>query len=336
MNPANPAAIPDTWLLHVDRIALEAWTAAHPGVVVSAEVGEALRLATGLGGPRRPEDCLVRFRLAVGRGSVEDQVAAAWECGVARVVALPLRSRGETSTRRALATALAAGMIEAVAPFAADEPHFYVLGTDERALCGVATPRETGSPFAAGRFTDAERPSRAGAKLSEALAYADAFLGGAPRAGRWLELGAFPGGMTAVLAENAAYVTAVDRRERPEALAAAANLTWHACDVEAFDLRKSPQSPGSSPQTFDALVSDLNGPPLPAAQTVARLAATLAPHSLVIHTLKLSRWDELERDLDAVSAIFESAGLQLQAVRHFCANRRELTLFAKSQNETFR
>ncbi len=253
-------------------------------------------------------------------------MTAARRAGVQRVIALALRSRGKTSTRLALALATAAGMTEAVAPFSADEPQFYVLGTDGRAFCGVATPRETGSPFAAGRFTDANRPSRAGAKLSEALAYADGFLGGAPRAGRWLELGAFPGGMTAVLAENAAHVTAVDRRERPAALAGAANVTWHEIDVEAF----------SSPHAYDALVSDLNGPPLPAAQTVARLAAALAPQSLVIHTLKLSRWDALERDLDAVSAVFGSAGLRLEAVRHFCANRRELTLFAKSQNETFR
>jgi 23S rRNA C2498 (ribose-2'-O)-methylase RlmM len=283
------------WIAHVDRAAVAAWRGAA-GSAVGEELGEGFWRVDA---PVAPHP-LVRFAMPV-----EDvwplDVPAPGEA----VVAVAIRRHGRFAAER---------LGRAVVGYR--EPVLQALCADKQIFVCKQTAADSLSPFPAGKFGELnpDAPSRAGAKLEEAIAYLAAVDGVSVAGKTWLELGAFPGGMSAALAAAGAGVIAVDLRERPPGLSA--GVRWHAQDVETF----------ATDEALDGLACDLNGPHLPAARTVARLAATLRPGAPFVHTLKLSRWDELAAALAETTAILSAANLTVSAVRHLCANRQELTL----------
>jgi 23S rRNA (cytidine2498-2'-O)-methyltransferase len=198
--------------------------------------------------------------------------------------------------------------------------------SDGVVLAGVVSRTDSGSPYPGGRPPDpAPSParlagsaelSRARRKLVEALDHLE--LGATlPRV--WLDLGAFPGGMTAELSARGCRVHAVDLAEPTPTLLALPGVTYHRADIHAF----VPTEP------VDAIVCDANGPPLHAARTVARLAATLRAGAIVVHTIKLPRWSDWPELEPRVRATLAAAGLVALRIRHGHANRQELTLTAR-------
>jgi 23S rRNA (cytidine2498-2'-O)-methyltransferase len=86
---------------------------------------------------------------------------------------------------------------------------------------------------------------------------------------------------------------------------------------------------------FDAILSDLNGPPEESIAHVMRLARNLKPGGLVVFTLKVPRVE----DVDAPCALFrkivkvaDGAGLKLFAQTHLTYNRHEFTLFFEKRD----
>jgi hypothetical protein len=168
--------------------------------------------------------------------------------------------------------------------------------------------------------------SRAGAKLEEAWDWLAWRGEPVPTEGRWLELGAFPGGMTSVLTRRASHVVAVDRRAAPDAFAHDPRVTWLAADVGELTTE------ALGPLPFDGLVSDVNGPPLYAARAAAGLArAVLRPGGLVLFTVKLPRWLDHPSVTRAVSATFRENGVTTLGYRHSPAHRQELALAGRRE-----
>lgn len=168
--------------------------------------------------------------------------------------------------------------------------------------------------------------SRAGAKIAEALHYLRLYLPELRAGGRWLELGASPGGMTSELLKRGFRVTAVDRAVLDERLANAKNLEFLRRDVATFVPEKG--------STYEAILSDMNGKPRDAFREVARLSVFLKPEGLVVFTLKTTAVEsaaainELYRNVikDA-----EDAGLVPVACTHLTYNRQEFTLFFRKR-----
>ncbi|RYD37529.1 MAG: class I SAM-dependent methyltransferase [Verrucomicrobiaceae bacterium] len=164
--------------------------------------------------------------------------------------------------------------------------------------------------------------SRAGAKIAEALHYIRLYLAELPAGGRWLELGASPGGMTSELLKRGFHVTAVDRAVLDTRLANARNLEFLRRDVSTFVPDK-----GSA---YDAILSDMNGKPRDAFRQVARLSVFLKPQGLVVFTLKTTGVESAAAINELHRGVLEDAGeawLEPVACTHLTYNRQEFTLF---------
>ncbi len=169
--------------------------------------------------------------------------------------------------------------------------------------------------------------SRAGAKIAEALHYLRLHLPELPVGGRWLELGASPGGMTSELLKRGFHVTAVDRAALDTRLAGARNLEFLRRDVTTFVPEK-----GSA---YDAILSDMNGRPRDAFRQVARLSVFLKPQGLVVFTLKTTGVEsvaEINELHQSVLKDAEETGLVPVACTHLTYNRQEFTLFFRCRN----
>lgn len=306
----------------MDRQALTAW-----GGVPTAALGEHFWLM-----PQEvPAHPLVRFAMPASLTlpldcdpSVE-LARFAVDHGVGGIAAVAIRRHGQFAAARIQAWAAAVGLRDAGPAINLElyrTPLLQVLCGDKHIFVCCRSAQACHSPFAGGVFKESKAGlSRAGAKFLEARAYLAATRNLELRGSHWLELGAFPGGMTAALAAEGAQVTAVDLRARPASLAGFAGVAWHAQNVETFVAQDG----------LDGLLCDLNGPYRAAALTVTRLAPALRSQGAFIHVLKLSRWSDFPEALAAVTVLFAAASLEIEHVRHFCANRQEVTLLGRKR-----
>ena len=207
-----------------------------------------------------------------------------------------------------------------------DAPTLFCMVGREGLFAGRCTPREANGFHAGGtRFIRQNHPdaiSRAGAKIAEALHDLLLHRRQVPEGGRWLELGASPGGMTSELLQRGFHVTAIDRAPLDARLDRAPNLVFHRC--AAADARISRGHP------FDALLCDMNGDPRESMNQVCRLAEYLHSGATIVFTLKLpgiDRADEALKLLRDVTGQAERSGLHLIGRTHGSYNRREFTLF---------
>ncbi|MBC7980504.1 MAG: class I SAM-dependent methyltransferase [Armatimonadetes bacterium] len=202
---------------------------------------------------------------------------------------------------------------------------FCLLGKDGL-FCGMASPKEANGFYPGGTKYISQNAedtiSRAGAKIAEALHYLGLFRPALPENSHWLELGASPGGMTSELLKRGYEVTAIDRAPLDTRLDHVKNLHFIRADIAEFIPPRGAR--------FDAIVSDMNGPPRQAISHVTRLNDFLKPGSIAIFTLKttgaetISHIDALETD---VLAEAERGGLRSLARTHLTYNRQEFTLF---------
>ena len=205
------------------------------------------------------------------------------------------------------------------------ETLFCLIGK-EGLFAGMASPKAAnglhpgGSKFIAQNAEDTV--SRAGAKIAEALHYLTMFRPALPADSHWLELGASPGGMTSELLKRGYQVTAIDRAPLDLRLSAFPKLTFIKDDTAAFIPPRGAR--------YDAILSDMNGPPRQAIAHVIRLHDFLKPGGLVVFTLKTTGAETL-MEIDALEKQVLSqagkAGLILIARTHLTYNRQEFTLF---------
>jgi 23S rRNA (cytidine2498-2'-O)-methyltransferase len=208
----------------------------------------------------------------------------------------------------------------------ADAETLYCLVGKEGLFCGMQSPRASNGLYAGGsKYIDQDSPdtiSRAGAKIAEALHYLLLYRPPMAAGSHWVELGACPGGMTSELLARGQQVTAIDRAPLDKRLDGKPGLRFVHADVATFMPR-----PGT---VYDAVLSDLNGPPEESMQHVARLAAFLKPKGLVVFTLKVPRIETVAEPCALFREIVQlatSAGLKLFAQTHLTYNRHEFTLF---------
>jgi 23S rRNA (cytidine2498-2'-O)-methyltransferase len=218
---------------------------------------------------------------------------------------------------------LSAATVEEQDPNA--ETLFCLVGK-EGLFCGMQSPRAANGLYAGGsKYIDQDSPdtiSRAGAKIAEALHYL--LLHRAPLAAgsHWMELGACPGGMTSELLAREQRVTAIDRAPLDQRLKGRAGLKFVHADVATFEPRDGTM--------YDAILSDLNGPPEESMSHVIRLSPFLKPKGLVIFTLKVPRVETVDEPCALFRKIVKTAtaaGLSLFAQTHLTYNRHEFTLF---------
>ncbi|NCF93528.1 MAG: hypothetical protein GWQ05_21615 [Verrucomicrobiaceae bacterium] len=205
------------------------------------------------------------------------------------------------------------------------ETLFCLVGK-EGLFCGMQSSQQCqGFSPGGSLYIDRDAPdsiSRAGAKIAEALHYLKLYRPPLAEGSHWIELGASPGGMTLELLNRKQQVTAIDRAPMDKRLKGAPGLHAVLADVAAYQPKEN--------TSYDAMLSDLNGPPTESIGHVNRLAAFLKPHGLVIFTLKVPRVENLEAPCAVFDEIVHSARgaqLQLLAETHLTGNRHEFTLF---------
>ena len=205
------------------------------------------------------------------------------------------------------------------------ETLFCLVGR-EGLFCGMQSPRDCNGLYPGGsKFINLDSPetiSRAGAKIAEALHHLLMYRPPLAAGSRWLELGACPGGMTSELLRRQQSVTAIDRAPLDPRLNGHPLLTFIHSDVAAYR--------PSTGELFDAMLSDLNGPPQESIEHIARLAPRLKPGGIVIFTLKTPRVERCAgpaRLVREVCSVASPAGLKRFAETHLPHNRHEFTLF---------
>lgn len=207
-----------------------------------------------------------------------------------------------------------------------EEETLFCLVGKEGLFCGMQSPKKSNGLYPGGsRYISLTMPgtiSRAGGKIAEALHY---LLMHKPRFAEgmhWLELGACPGGMTSELLARGFEVTAIDRAALDKRLDKYPSLKFIQADAAEFE----PPSGAS----YDAILSDMNGPPHEAMQQVIRLSSNLKKGGLVVFTLKFSRVERVQ-DPNAlfrtITSMAEAAKLHLFAKTHLTYNGHEFTLF---------
>jgi 23S rRNA (cytidine2498-2'-O)-methyltransferase len=205
-------------------------------------------------------------------------------------------------------------------------PTLFCLIGKEGIFSGMSTPLEAGGLHPGGtKFisqSSDDTVSRAGAKIAEGLHFLSMHRPLPPAGSHWLELGASPGGMTSELLKRGYEVSAIDRAPLDPRLSRNKNLTFLKEDVAEFVPPRGIR--------YDAILSDMNGPPRQAITNVTRFKDFLNPGGLVVFTLKttgaetIAEIDALEKD---VLAIAESNGFSLITRTHLTYNRQEFTLF---------
>lgn len=205
-------------------------------------------------------------------------------------------------------------------------PTLFCLVGKEGLFCGMQTPRLSNGLYAGGsKYIDQDSPdtiSRAGAKIAEALHYLLLHRPPLAKGSHWVELGACPGGMTSELLAREQRVTAIDRAPLDKRLDNRAGLKFVHADVATF----TPQ-PGT---VYDAVLSDLNGPPHESMDHVIRLSRFLKAKGLVVFTLKVPKIETVSEPCDLFRRTVKTAtaaGLRLFAQTHLTYNRHEFTLF---------
>lgn len=196
----------------------------------------------------------------------------------------------------------------------------------EGLFCGMTSPREANGYYPGGSFYVDQKGegtiSRAGGKIVEALHYLGLHRPALGKGSHWLELGACPGGMTSELLARDQRVTAIDRAALDKRMNQRPGLTFWQTDVALYTPAKGVQ--------FDAMLSDLNGPPEDSIAQVIRLAPWLKRGAIVIFTLKLPKVESVAVPCAAFRKVVKTAGgvgLRLVAHTHLTYNKNEFTLF---------
>lgn len=218
---------------------------------------------------------------------------------------------------------LTAGSVEEQNP--GSETLFCLVGK-EGLFCGMQSPRASNGLYPGGsKYIDQDSPdtiSRAGAKIAEALHYLLMYRPPMPERSHWLELGACPGGMTSELLSRGQYVTAIDKAPLDKRLNNRPGLKFAHVDVAEYE--PAPKA------YYDAMLSDLNGPPEESIDHIIRLSKPLKPGGLVVFTLKVPRIETVDEPCALFRRIVKTAadaGLRLFAQTHLTYNRHEFTLF---------
>lgn len=211
---------------------------------------------------------------------------------------------------------------------AAQDPVVYVLLGRTGMFCGLHAPLRANGFHPGGtryiRQSGEGVPSRAGAKVAEALHHMALFAEVPAAPVHWLELGACPGGMTAELLRRGYRVTAIDRAPLDRTLDGARGLDFIRADVAMW---KPPAD-----AVYGAMLCDMNGPAEMAFSQVSRLALRLRPGSPVVFTLKTTGADDVAsiRSLESrIRSAAASAGLIHLQTTHLSYNRNEFTMFLK-------
>ena len=207
-----------------------------------------------------------------------------------------------------------------------EKPTLFCLVGKEGLFCGLQSPRDSNGFYPGGtKFISQSAEttiSRAGAKIAEALHYIRLHRPVPEAGGRWLELGASPGGMTSELLARGYLVTAVDKAAMDPRLKHHDSLSVVRADVEVY---RPPET-----HRFNALLCDMNGDARASLRQVVRLAKHLEPGSLIVFTLKGAGAESPQEMIDlcrAAVAYASASGLPLVAKTHLTYNRHELTLF---------
>lgn len=202
----------------------------------------------------------------------------------------------------------------------------FCLVGKEGLFCGMQSPRLSNGLYPGGsKYIDQDGPdtiSRAGAKIAEALHYLRMHHPVLPAGSHWVELGACPGGMTSELLAREQRVTAIDKAPLDKRLNGRPGLKFVHADVATFE-----PPAGTS---YDAMLSDMNGPPEESMEQVLRLSHWLRKRGLVVFTLKVPRMDTVAEPCALFRRMVKQAaegGLRLFAQTHLTYNRHEFTLF---------
>jgi 23S rRNA (cytidine2498-2'-O)-methyltransferase len=196
-----------------------------------------------------------------------------------------------------------------------------IVAPDEPAWLGVHRHSAARPPGPGGDIPvdmPAESPSRAYAKIEEAIAWAQLPVAAGQVA---LEIGAAPGGAVLALARRGLDVWAVDTGDLAPAVAALPNVHHLAKKVGAVRWEELPAR-------VDWLLVDVNLAPQVALHEISRLMPKLRPtlQGAVI-TLKMNDWkfvDELPRLVARIGEL----GLPDVRLRHLPSNRREVCAVA--------
>lgn len=192
----------------------------------------------------------------------------------------------------------------------------------EPAWLGVHRHDPTRPPHPGGAIPielPAEAPSRAFAKIEEAIAWAQLPVAAGQVA---LEIGAAPGGAVLALARRGLEVWAVDTGELAPQVRALPGVHHLAKKVGAVRWEELPAR-------VDWLLVDVNLAPQVALHEVARLMPRLAPTLAgAVITLKLNDWSFVG-ELPALVDRIRRMGLPDVRVRHLPSNRREVCAVAR-------
>ena len=161
------------------------------------------------------------------------------------------------------------------------------------------------------RSTRSRVVSRAQHKLEEAI---DAFRIPVGQLTRVLDLGAAPGGWTALLLKAGATVVAVDPGALSPAVAAHPRVSHLRCRVEEMSLTGSP---------FELIVNDMSLDPPESAALMCRAARNLEPGGHAVMTIKLPSL-RVHAHICNATRILEHA-YNVIDVRHLFHNRQEVT-----------
>lgn len=159
-----------------------------------------------------------------------------------------------------------------------------------------------------------ESPSRAYAKIEEAIAWRDLPVAAGHVA---LEIGAAPGGAVLALARRGLEVYAVDTADIAPQVLALPNVHHLRTKVGALRWEELPPR-------VDWLLLDVNLAPQVALHEVARLIPKLREHLRgVVFTLKLNDWAFVD-ELPTLAERIRQMGFPDVQMRHLPSNRREI------------
>jgi 23S rRNA (cytidine2498-2'-O)-methyltransferase len=197
-----------------------------------------------------------------------------------------------------------------------------IVAPDEPVWLGVHRHDVTRPAHAGGAIpvdVPADAPSRAYAKIEEAIAWAQLAV---ERGQVALEIGAAPGGAVYALARRGLEVWGVDTGELAPHVAALPNVHHVAKKIGALRWEELPAR-------IDWLLVDVNLAPQVALHEVARLMPRLAPTLKgAVFTLKLNDWTFVD-ELPVLVERIRKMGFVDVRMRHLPSNRREVCAVAR-------
>jgi len=213
---------------------------------------------------------------------------------------------------------------ERLAPYACasddlNELRLIVVYSDQKAFAGISTLASSRLPLIDPErlLTEGDAPSRAGDKFSQALEWLRCRGIDHRTFPHWLELGAFPGGITTRLVGAGHSVDAVDLVAPTEQMLGLKGVRHLTSDLFSVAMDRK----------VDAVFCDINGPAEKIARGAARLMTHLSPGGLLIHTIKLTRRDDVVDVRRFVASLFAEVQIREIGVQHLPQNRQEITFF---------